>query len=140
MPNGEGLSYGFYATKQSAGMDVFAAISTPVTLKPLERQIIPLGFALAIPDGIEAQIRSRSGLASKYGVIVLNAPGTIDPDYRGELGAILVNFGCDPYVISRGDRIAQIVFAQFVRVEFIPTQELSGSERGVGGFGSTGNT
>ncbi|MDR1597831.1 MAG: dUTP diphosphatase [Holosporales bacterium] len=138
LPHGEGLPYPFYATPQSAGMDVFAAIDAPETLPPRERIVVKLGFCIALPDGIEAQIRSRSGLAAKHGVCVLNAPGTIDPDYRGELGAILINLGQDPFVIERGMRIAQIVFAEFVRCSMQISEDLSSTERGDSGFGSTG--
>jgi dUTP pyrophosphatase len=138
LPNGVDLPYGFYATPQSAGMDVFAAISDSIVLAPLERKLIPLGFAIALPDGVEAQIRSRSGLSLKHGVCVLNAPGTIDPDYRGELGAVLINFGDVPFLIERGERIAQVVFAKFIRVGVSVVDALPDSIRGSGGFGSTG--
>ncbi|MDR1907348.1 MAG: dUTP diphosphatase [Holosporales bacterium] len=138
LPNGEGFPYPFYATNLSAGMDVLAAIQDSVTLRPGERGVVPLGFCLAIPDGVEAQIRSRSGLAAKHGVCVLNAPGTIDPDYRGEVGAILINLGNEPFTIERGMRVAQMVFAQFVRGELNRVSDLPETVRGDGGFGSTG--
>ncbi|MDR0631506.1 MAG: dUTP diphosphatase [Holosporales bacterium] len=138
LPNGAGLPYSFYATPQSAGMDVFAAIDAPQTLAPLERVLVPLGLAIALPDGVEAQVRSRSGLALKHGVCVLNSPGTIDPDYRGEIGAILINLGAEPFLIERGARIAQIVFAKFIRVEPDVVDTLPSTTRGAGGFGSTG--
>ncbi|MDR1207950.1 MAG: dUTP diphosphatase [Holosporales bacterium] len=138
LPNGTDLPYGFYATPQSAGMDVFAAISDSIVLAPLERKLIPLGFAIALPDGVEAQIRSRSGLSVKHGVCILNAPGTIDPDYRGELGAILINLGADPFLIERGARIAQVVFTKFIRVGVDVVDTLPDTIRGTGGFGSTG--
>lgn len=138
LKHGEGLSYPFYATAQSAGMDVFAAVEAPQTLDPGTRAAIPLGFALALPHSFEAQIRSRSGLAAKYGVCVLNAPGTIDPDYRGEVGALMINLGQEPFVVERGLRIAQMVFAPFCCIEWMPTDDLEETARSMGGFGSTG--
>jgi dUTP pyrophosphatase len=127
-----------YATADSAGMDLLAAVEAPVSLAPGERQLIPTGIALALPPGTEAQVRPRSGLALKHGVTVLNAPGTIDADYRGEIGVILVNHGERPFVIERGSRIAQMVVAAYARVAWTVSADLEASARGAGGFGSTG--
>lgn len=138
LPHGEGLPHPFYATSQSAGMDVFAAITELKTLKPGERSLIPSGFCIALPNGIEAQIRSRSGLALKNGICVFNAPGTIDADYRGEIGVILINFSEKPFIIERGMRIAQIVFSRYCSVGWSIVDDLSSTKRNTGGFGSTG--
>jgi len=119
-------------------MDLRAAVENPVRVKPLQRVIIPTGIALEIPEGYEGQVRPRSGLALKKGLTVLNAPGTIDADYRGEVKVILVNLGEEEVVIERGERIAQLVITPVVRAELIPVEELSSTERGEGGFGSTG--
>ncbi|MDR1218706.1 MAG: dUTP diphosphatase [Treponema sp.] len=127
-----------YETVGAAGMDIRAFLADPVVINPLERTRIPTGFALEMPEGCEAQVRPRSGLAYKQGVTVLNAPGTIDSDYRGEVGVILVNFGQEPVVINNGDRIAQLVFAPVMRVALEETSSLPATERGAGGFGSTG--
>lgn len=127
-----------YATEKSAGMDLKANIVEPLTLGPLERAIIPTGLSIALPDGTEAQIRPRSGLAAKYGISVLNAPGTIDADYRGEIKVILVNLSNDPFTINPGERIAQMVIARYERVEWEAVESLDETERGAGGFGSTG--
>lgn len=127
-----------YATVQSAGMDLVAAIDEPVTLKPFERQLIRTGVAIALPDGFEAQVRPRSGLALKHGVTVLNAPGTIDADYRGEIGVVLVNLSQDAFEITRGMRIAQMVIANYCKTTLIPVESLDETDRGAGGFGSTG--
>lgn len=127
-----------YATSQSAGMDLRADITSPVTLPPLGRCIVPTGLFLEIPSGYEAQVRPRSGLAAKKGVTVLNAPGTIDADYRGEVGVILVNLSDSPFVIEPGERVAQMVFARHEQVEWEQVDSLADSERGDGGFGSTG--
>ena len=127
-----------YATEQAAGFDVCAAIDEPVTLRMLERKLIPTDLALALPIGYEAQVRPRSGLALKHGLTVLNTPGTIDADYRGNVGVILINLSNDPYTIQPGERIAQIVIAKHEHVEFSEVNELSETERGTGGFGSTG--
>lgn len=127
-----------YATSQSAGMDLRADITSPVTLPPLGRCIVPTGLFLEIPSGYEAQVRPRSGLAAKKGVTVLNAPGTIDADYRGEVGVILVNLSDSPFIIEPGERVAQMVFARHEQVEWEQVDSLADSERGDGGFGSTG--
>lgn len=127
-----------YATPQAAGMDLIAANREPITLQPSERTLVPTGIQMALPPGYEAQIRPRSGLALKHGITVLNSPGTIDADYRGELKVLLVNLGNQPFVIERGMRIAQMVVARFVQIQLHEVNELPGSERGEGGFGSTG--
>jgi dUTP pyrophosphatase len=132
------LSLPAYATPQSAGMDLLAAIAEPITLKPGERKLVPTGLTMALPDGYEAQIRPRSGLAFKNGITVANAPGTIDADYRGEVGVLLVNLGSEPFVIERGMRIAQMVIAAYTRATFSEVLELPSTQRGAGGFGSTG--
>ena len=122
----------------SAGMDVRAALNEAVTLQPLERKLIATGLFLEIPHGYEVQVRPRSGLAYKNGVTVLNAPGTIDADYRGEVGVLLINLSNEPFTIASGDRIAQLVVAKVEQIEWKPTSQLSETERGEGGFGSTG--
>ena len=127
-----------YATALSAGLDLKANITEPVTLKPLERVLVPTGLFIALPEGTEAQVRPRSGLAAKYGITVLNSPGTIDADYRGEIKVILVNLSSEPFVINPGERIAQMVVARFERAQWVEVQELDSTERGEGGFGSTG--
>ena len=127
-----------YATKASSGVDLMAALDTPVTLEPMERKIIHTGLKIALPEGYEAQIRPRSGLAAKYGITVLNSPGTIDADYRGEIGVILVNLSNTSFTIQPGDRIAQLVVAKFEQIDWLPMNELSDTKRGEGGFGSTG--
>ncbi|MDR0557581.1 MAG: dUTP diphosphatase [Treponema sp.] len=127
-----------YETAGAAGMDIRAFLADPVVIKPLERTRIPTGFALEMPEGCEAQVRPRSGLAYKQGVTVLNAPGTIDSDYRGEVCVVLVNFGQEPVVINNGDRIAQLVFAPVMRAAIEETSSVAETERGRGGFGSTG--
>ncbi|MEC7173016.1 MAG: dUTP diphosphatase [Bacteroidota bacterium] len=127
-----------YATALSAGMDLRAYIEGPITLKTLERKIIPTGLSIALPEGYEAQIRPRSGLAAKHGISVLNAPGTIDADYRGDIGVILVNLSQEDFTIAPQDRIAQLVIAPYTKVEWQIVETLPDSERGSGGFGSTG--
>ena len=127
-----------YATPLSAGMDVRANIDEAVTLRPLERAMIPTGLSIELPEGYEAQIRPRSGLAAKHGITVLNSPGTIDADYRGEIRVILVNLSNEEFRIEAGERIAQMVVARHEQVEWEMTEELAESERGEGGFGSTG--
>jgi dUTP pyrophosphatase len=138
LPHGADLALPGYATEMSAGMDLLAAVETAVVLAPGERRLIPSGIAIALPAGTEAQVRPRSGLALKHGVTVLNAPGTIDADYRGEVGVILINLGQAPVTLSRGDRIAQLVVAPCQQIAWQPTEALDGSARGAGGFGSTG--
>jgi len=128
----------FYATKASAGVDLKAVLDGPVTLKPLERSVIGTGLKIALPEGFEAQVRPRSGLAAKFGITVLNAPGTIDADYRGEIGVILVNLSNEEFTIQPGERIAQLVLARYEQIEWQITERLSETERGEGGFGSTG--
>lgn len=127
-----------YATEYSAGLDMKANIESDVTLQPLERALIPTGLYIELPQGYEAQIRPRSGLALKHGLTVLNSPGTIDADYRGEIRVILVNLSNDPFVIKDGERICQMVVAAHARVEWVETDNLDETERGAGGFGHTG--
>lgn len=127
-----------YATEKSAGMDLKANIDEPITLGPLQRAMVPTGLYMALPDGTEAQVRPRSGLAAKHGVSVLNAPGTVDADYRGEVKVILVNLSNEPFVINPGERIAQLVVARYEKVEWDEVDVLGETERGAGGFGSTG--
>ena len=127
-----------YATEKSAGMDLKADIKETVTLGPLERALIPTGLYIALPDGTEAQVRPRSGLAAKHGISVLNAPGTIDADYRGEVKVILVNLSNEPFVVNPGERIAQMVVAQYAKVEWEEVEILDETLRGEGGFGWTG--
>jgi dUTP pyrophosphatase len=127
-----------YATPHSAGLDLRANIDAPLTLAPGQRSLIPTGLFLELPEGTEAQVRPRSGLAFKHGVTVLNSPGTIDADYRGEVGVLLINHGHDPFTVNDGDRIAQLVVARYVRVTFAESADLRASERGAGGFGHTG--
>lgn len=127
-----------YATPQSAGMDLRANIEDPITLRPLERRIVPTGLYIALPEGYEAQVRPRSGLALKHGITVLNSPGTIDSDYRGEIGVLLINLSDTPFVINAGERIAQMVVARNEKAELIEVEELDDTERGAGGYGHTG--
>lgn len=127
-----------YETEASAGMDLRASIETPIVLQPLERAIIKTGLFIELPKGYEAQVRPRSGLAAKKGITVLNAPGTIDADYRGEVGVILINLSQEPFTIENGERIAQLVIAKHERAEWIEVEVLTETERGEGGFGSTG--
>jgi dUTP pyrophosphatase len=127
-----------YMTEGAAGMDVVAAVEEPLTLAPGERRVVPTGLALAIPPGFEVQVRPRSGLALKHGVTVPNSPGTIDSDYRGELGVLLANFGSEPFVVSRGDRVAQLVVAPVARAVIELVDALDDTLRGAGGFGHTG--
>lgn len=127
-----------YATLQSAGMDLRANIEDPITLRPLERRIVPTGLYIALPEGYEAQVRPRSGLALKHGITVLNSPGTIDSDYRGEIGVLLINLSDTPFVINAGERIAQMVVARHEQAELIEVEELDDTERGAGGYGHTG--
>ena len=127
-----------YATAQSAGMDLRANIDAPIILRPMERQLIPTGLHIALPEGFEAQVRPRSGLALKHGITVLNTPGTIDADYRGELKVLLVNFSNADFVINAGERVAQMVIARYEKVDFEQVIELDDTERGAGGYGHTG--
>ncbi len=127
-----------YATPESAGMDLRANITEPVVLHPLERRIIPTGLYIALPPGYEAQVRPRSGLAFKHGITVLNSPGTIDSDYRGELGVLLVNLSNEDFTVKAGERIAQMVIARHEQGEFVEVEELDDTERGAGGYGHTG--
>lgn len=127
-----------YATEQSAGMDLRAFIEEPIVLHPMERKLIHTGLYMALPKGYEAQVRPRSGLALKHGITVLNSPGTIDADYRGELGVVLINLSQEEFVINDGERIAQMVIAKHETAEFIEVQELDDTERGAGGYGHTG--
>ena len=138
MPHGNDLDLPSYATALSAGMDLIAAVDDPISLEPGARAVIPSGIAIALPQGFEAQVRPRSGLAAKHGVTVLNSPGTIDADYRGEIGVILVNFGDETFHVDRGMRIAQMVVAAIETVAWSETKTLPASVRGDGGFGSTG--
>lgn len=136
--NKSGYPVPCYATELSAGMDLKAAIAEPVTLAPLARAIVPTGLFIALPEGMEAQVRPRSGLAAKHGVTVLNTPGTIDADYRGEIKVIMVNLSDTPFVINPGERIAQMVVAKYEKVEWDEVETLDATVRGEGGFGSTG--
>ena len=138
LPHGEGLPLPSYQTIGSAGMDLHAAIAADCAIAPGARQFLPCGFALAIPRGYEGQVRSRSGLALKHGVAVLNSPGTIDSDYRGELAVVLINHGDSPFVVSRGMRIAQLVIARVEQAEWSEVAELPDTARGEGGYGHTG--
>ena len=138
LPHGADLALPAYATSHSAGMDLLAAIDADKILKPGERAIIPTGIAIALPAGLESQVRPRSGLAAKNGVTVLNAPGTIDADYRGEIGVILINHGQENFTISRGMRIAQMVIARHEQARWAESGNLDATARGAGGFGSTG--
>ncbi len=138
LEHGQDITLPFYATDGAAGMDIRAAIQDPITIEPLERAMIPTGFALGLPEGYEAQIRPRSGLAAKQGLTVLNTPGTIDADYRGEIQVILVNLSNTPVTIERGDRIAQMVIAPVTQAQLNEVDSLSDTERGADGFGSTG--
>ena len=127
-----------YATPQSAGMDLRANIEAPITLRPMERRLIPTGLHIALPEGYEAQVRPRSGLALKHGLTVLNSPGTIDADYRGEVGVLLINLSQEDFVINDGERIAQMVIARHEQADFVVVEELDQTERGEGGYGHTG--
>ncbi len=138
LPHGADLPLPEYATSHSAGVDLMAAIDADMTLKPMQRALVPTGIAIALPDNFEAQIRPRSGLAFKHGISLVNTPGTIDADYRGEIKALLINLGQEDFVITRGMRIAQMVIAPVVQVAWSPVESLDETARGVGGFGSTG--
>lgn len=127
-----------YETRGSAGMDLIANIDAPIVLKPLERQVVPTGLYISLPEGYEAQIRARSGLSYKHGITTANGIGTIDSDYRGEIGVILVNLSNEEYTVNAGDRIAQMVIARYEKAEFVEVEELSETTRNDGGFGHTG--
>lgn len=127
-----------YATPQSAGMDLRANLDAPITLHPMERRLIPTGLHIALPEGYEAQVRPRSGLALKHGLTVLNTPGTIDADYRGEIGVVLINLSQEDFVINDGERIAQMVIARHEQGDLVVVEELDQTERGEGGYGHTG--
>lgn len=139
LPHGQGLPLPEYATAGAAGMDAVAAVDAPYSLAPGARFAVPLGFAMAIPPGHEVQVRPRSGLALKHGITVPNSPGTIDADYRGEVKALLINLGPEPFVIERGMRICQLVPAVVTRAALAPVASLDDTARGAGGFGSTGH-
>jgi dUTP pyrophosphatase len=138
LPHAQGLGLPAYASEHAAGMDLCAAIAKDIVIEPGQRTLVPTGLAIALPEGYEAQVRPRSGLALKHGIAVLNSPGTIDADYRGEVQVILANLGAEPFTIARGMRIAQMVVSSCARVEWQPVPALPESERGAGGFGSTG--
>jgi dUTP pyrophosphatase len=140
LPHGEGLALPAYQSAHAAGLDLLAAVpeDSPVILSPGQHALVPTGLTIALPPGYEAQVRPRSGLAAKHGVTVLNSPGTIDADYRGEIGVLLINHGAVPFAIRRGERIAQMVVAAVVQADLVPVISLSPTDRGSGGFGSTG--
>ena len=140
LPHGAGLPLPAYQTAHAAGLDLLAAVpeDAPVVLEPGKYAMVPTGVSIALPGGFEAQVRPRSGLAAKHGVTVLNAPGTIDADYRGEVAVLLINHGRDPFIVRRGERIAQMVIAPVAQADLVPVNVLSSTERGAGGFGSTG--
>ncbi|MBP0115499.1 MULTISPECIES: dUTP diphosphatase [Bradyrhizobium] len=140
LAHADGLALPAYQTSEAAGLDLMAAVpdSEPLTLAPSQYALVPTGLAIALPPGYEAQVRPRSGLAAKHGVTVLNSPGTIDADYRGEIKVILINHGAASFVIKRGERIAQMVIAPVVQAVLVPVATLSATDRGAGGFGSTG--
>jgi dUTP pyrophosphatase len=140
LPHGAGLALPAYQTAHAAGLDLLAAVpqDAPLVLSPGKHAMVPTGLTIALPEGFEAQVRPRSGLAAKHGITVLNAPGTVDADYRGEIAVILINHGAEPFTIRRGERIAQMVIASVVRADFVAVAELSSTDRGGGGFGSTG--
>ena len=140
LPHAEGLALPAYQSADAAGLDLLAAVAdnAPLVLAPGKHATVPTGLAVALPPGFEAQVRPRSGLAAKHGVTVLNSPGTIDADYRGEIGVLLINHGATDFTIKRGERIAQMVIAPVVQAELVPRVSLSTTDRGSGGFGSTG--
>lgn len=140
LPGSQGLPLPTYQTVDSAAMDLHAAVPDQIVLQPGETQLVPCGFAIALPPGYEGQIRPRSGIASKYSVVIPNAPGTIDPDYRGEIKVALLNLGTQPFIVNRGMRIAQLLIAPFFRVTWTETEQLSQTDRGQGGFGHTGES
>lgn len=136
--NRSGHSLPTYETPQAAGMDVHACLEAPVTLMPMERALIPTGLRIALPEGYECQMRPRSGLALKSGITLVNTPGTVDADYRGEIGAILINLSDKPFTINDGERICQMVVTRYSQVEWEPAEQLEATQRGDGGFGHTG--
>lgn len=138
LPNAADLPLPGYESAGAAGMDLRAAVDAPVVLAPGERAVVPTGLAIALPDGYEAQVRGRSGLARRHGIALVNAPGTVDSDYRGEIQVIMINLGHEPFTIARGDRIAQMVVAPVTRVAWQEVATLEQTARGAGGFGSTG--
>jgi len=140
LPHGEGLALPAYQSAHAAGLDLLAAVpeDAPMILAPGKHALVPTGLTVALPPGFEAQVRPRSGLAAKHGVTVLNAPGTVDADYRGEIGVLLINHGDSPFPIQRGERIAQMVIASVIQVELVAVASLTATDRGSGGFGSTG--
>ncbi len=138
LPHGDGLPLPSYHSKHAAGLDLVAAVTEPVEFAPGARSLVPTGFVLELPEGYEAQVRPRSGLALKHGVTLLNSPGTIDSDYRGEVMVLLVNHGSEPFTVRRGMRIAQLVIAPVSHVEIVAVEALQATGRGPGGFGSTG--
>ena len=140
LPHAEGLALPAYQTAHAAGLDLPAAVPEDhsLTLLPGRSALVPTGFMIALPEGYEAQVRPRSGLAARHGVTVLNAPGTVDADYRGEISVLLINHGAEPFTIKRGERIAQMVIAPVARAELVAVSELSSTARGSGGYGSTG--
>jgi len=138
LPHGADLPLPAAATAQAAGMDLLAAVDAPLTIPPGEWRAVPTGLALALPPGLEAQVRPRSGLAARHGLTVLNSPGTVDADYRGEVKVLLINHGPEPFVVERGLRIAQLVVARYQPIVWRPVERLPDSDRGTGGFGSTG--
>jgi dUTP pyrophosphatase len=140
LPHGEGLPLPSYQSEHAAGLDLIAALpeDAPIELEPSDRALVPTGFVIELPQGYEAQVRPRSGLALKHGVTVLNSPGTIDADYRGEVKVLIINLGAETFLVQRGDRIAQLVVSPVTHVDIVASDELGGTERGEGGFGSTG--
>ncbi len=138
LPHAEGIELPSYATEHSSGLDLRAAVEEPLLLKPMERALIPTGLIVEIPEGYEGQVRPRSGLAVRHGITVLNSPGTIDADYRGEVKVVLINLGGEPFTIKRGDRIAQLVISPVVKAVLEEVQDITATARGGGGFGSTG--
>ncbi len=140
LPHAHGLPLPAYQSEDAAGLDLVAAVEEPLILQPLGRALVPTGLAMALPSGYEAQVRPRSGLAAKHGVTVLNSPGTVDADYRGEVKVILVNLSDTPFTVNRGERIAQMVIAPVSRVRLVETEALDMTNRGAGGFGSTGRS
>ena len=138
LPHGAGLALPAYQTADSAGLDLVAAVEDELVLQPGERALVPTGLAIALPSGYEAQIRPRSGLAFKHGMTVLNSPGTVDADYRGEVKVLMINLGQEPFAVKRGERIAQMVVAPVTQIAWRPVEDLDETARGAGGFGSTG--